>query len=167
MLKKAAVAELKSGAISRQDSYIVITMCHYPRGIAKTLCDEYIHSLAPDAALLNDFLAEKKRIGSHNAAFATVKYEQRFALTEEAIGHLRRLSALARERDVTLICQCAQDQRCHRELLLIAARRWYGVATELRRFSYPDFERRVQDVEGPLLATPGAKPATPSHAHGA
>ena len=151
MLKKASVDELKTGALARATSYIVITMCHYPRGIRKELIDEYVKDLAPDAALLKDFLIEKKRReGNHNAAFASVNYEQRFKLEAEGIAELRRLAALSGERDVTLVCQCAPDQRCHRELLLILARQWYGARTELRRFSYPLFERRVPEKEGLL-----------------
>jgi uncharacterized protein YeaO (DUF488 family) len=157
MLKKASIADLKSGAITRDDSYIVITMCHYPRGIKKELADEYVKSLAPQDELLSDFIAEKKKCGNHNAAFAAVHYEQRFELSPEGIAELRRLADLSTRRDVTFVCQCAPDQRCHRELLLILARRWYGAATELRKFSYPLFERRVPEAEGELVHTAGAK----------
>ena len=151
MLKKASVDDLKSGAITRATSYIVITMCHYPRGIRKELSDEYVKALAPDPGLLKDFQNEKKRReGSHNAAFACVHYEQRFKLEPEGIAELRRLAGLSGERDVTFVCQCAADERCHRELLLILARQWYGAKTEIRRFSYPLFERRIPEKEGPL-----------------
>lgn len=150
MLKKASIAELKTGAISRERSYIVITMCHYPRGIRKDLADEYVKSLAPQDELLADFIAAKRKGGSHNAAFSAVHYEQRFQLSPEGIAELRRLAELSGTRDVTFVCQCTRDQRCHRELLLILARRWYGAATELRTFSYPLFERRVPEAEGAL-----------------
>ena len=150
MLKKGCVNDLKSGAISRDTSYIVITMCHYPRGIPKAWSDEYVKALAPDAQLLKDFLAEKKKLGNHNAAFGSVKYERRFTVSMEGMAHLQRLAGLSATRDVTLVCQCGLDVRCHRELLLILARRWYGTATEPRKFSYPEFERRVPATEGPL-----------------
>lgn len=157
MLKKASVEDLKSGAISRDQSYIVITMCHYPRGMRKELSDEYVKALAPDAGLLKDFLAAKKKhAGNHNAAFAAVRYEQRFTLDAGALAELRRLAEISQDRDVTFVCQCAPDQRCHRELLLILARRWYGAQTELRKFSYPLFERRVGDREGELAPVEAA-----------
>ena len=151
MLKKASVHDLKFGAISRGDSYIVITMCHYPRGVRKECIDEYVKALAPDDALLKEFLREKKKLSNHNAAFGSVKYERRFALSAVGIGHLRRLAEISRSRDVTFVCQCGLEVRCHRELLLILAKRWYGAAAEPRRYSYPDFERRVPETEGPLI----------------
>jgi uncharacterized protein YeaO (DUF488 family) len=151
MLKKGSISDLRSGAVSRETSYIVVAMQHYPRGVSKKLIDEYIHSLAPSRELLDDFHAAKERLqGNHNAAFQTVKYEQRFSLSTEAIAHLRRLAEMSATKDVTILCQCASDQRCHRELLLLVAKKWYGAKTELRKFSYPEFERRIPDSERPI-----------------
>jgi uncharacterized protein YeaO (DUF488 family) len=151
MLKKGSIDDLRSGAVSRETSYVVVTMNRYPRGISKKLIDEYIHVLAPTTELLHDFHAAKKKLGgNHNAAFQTVKYEQRFTLPAEAIPHLRRLAEMSVDKDVTFVCQCSSDQRCHRELLLLVAKKWYGAKTELRKFSYPEFERRIPDLERPI-----------------
>jgi len=151
MLKKGSISDLRSGIVSRENSYIVVTMNHYPRGISKKLIDEYIHVLAPTTELLDDFHAAKKKLnGNHNAAFQAVKYEQRFTLSAEAIPHLRRLAELSATKDVTILCQCASDQRFHRELLLLVAKKWYGAQTELRKFSYPEFEKRIPDSERPI-----------------
>ena len=153
MIRKGTVADVRSGALSRAAGHLAVVMCRYPRGLSKKLIDEYIRVLAPDAQLLDDFHAERGRLnGNHNAAFLSMNYQKRFRLSVEAVAELRRLAELARERDVYLICQCANDQRCHRELLLICARRWFGVPTEQRKFSYPEFESRVPDDPAPLQA---------------
>ena len=57
MLKKGSISDLRSGAVSRDSSHLVVAMNHYPRGISKTLIDEYIHVLAPTKELLDDFHA--------------------------------------------------------------------------------------------------------------
>src|SRR5438552_9104936 len=119
MLKKGSVAQLRYGELSREDGHIVLPMCHYPRGLKKTLIDEYIKALAPSQALLDDFHAERERMGgNHNAAFLSCRYQERFTLEAPGVAALQRLAELARGGDVFLVCQCALDQRCHRELLL-------------------------------------------------
>jgi uncharacterized protein YeaO (DUF488 family) len=153
MLRKGTVDELKSGAISREAGHICVCMCHYPRGVAKALMDEYLKPLAPSAKLLKEFHDAREKLGNHNAAFQSIRYDEKFSLTAEAVEHLRRLSELSKEKDVFLVCQCGQDQRCHRELLLIAAKRWFGAKTELRKFSYPGFERRLGDEPGELRSS--------------
>ncbi len=152
MLKKACVADLKSRHVVREMGHIAVVMRHYPRGLSKLLIDEYVNALAPQPELLKDFLAQKRKLdGNHNAAFQTVDYEKRFRLAEDGVEHLRRLAEMSSGRDVYLLCQCAMDQRCHRELLLIAARRWFDAKTELRAFSYPAFEARLPEQPAPLL----------------
>lgn len=149
MLKKGCVDDLKSGALSRSDGVIVLPMCHYPRGMSKARVDEYVKALGPSKALLDDFHAERERLnGNHNAAFLACRYQDKFSLSDAGVVALERFAALSAERDVYFVCQCALDQRCHRELLLIMARKWWGAKTELRTFSYPDFERRLSDQPG-------------------
>jgi len=152
MLRKGTVAQLKSGELTREQAYLAVVMRHYPRGIAKELIDEYCSELSPPAALLKEFLATRKKLGPHNTAFQACGYERKFTLTHAAIDELRRLSELSAQRDVVLICQCALNERCHRELLLIAARRWFSARTELRAFSYPGWEARLTDTPGEILS---------------
>lgn len=147
MLKKGCIPDLKSGALTKSAGHIVVPMCHYPRGLAKKFIDEYVKALAPDKELLTDFHAERERLGgNHNAAFLSCHYQDRFVLSPEGIAELQRLAELSRERDVYLVCQCALDQRCHRELLLIMAKKWWRAPTELRTFSYPQFEARLGEL---------------------
>ncbi len=149
MLKKGCVDDIKSGALAKSSGYIVVPMCHYPRGLSKQLIDEYVKALAPDKKLLDDFHAERERLGgNHNAAFLSCRYQDRFGLAPNGVAELERLAQLSAGKDVYLVCQCRLDQRCHRELLLIMARKWWGTKTELRAFSYSDFENRLSDCPG-------------------
>ena len=157
MLRKGSIADVKQGVINRQRGHIVVAMCHYPRGMSKSLIDEYVKTLAPRPELLKDFLAAKRKLNPllskterHNAAFIAVRYEQRFELREDGVENLRRLANFSSDQDVYLICQCDPDQRCHRELLLIAAKKWFNSKTELRFFSYPVFERRLPEQAGAI-----------------
>jgi len=146
MLKQACISEIRSGRIGRKDGYIVIAMQKYPRGLKKELRDEYIRALAPDAKLLNDFHAFKEKLDDHNAAFNKAEYENRFELSKEAVDHLRRLSELSRERDVYLVCQCDETQRCHRELLVLLAHKWFSAPTAPTRFKYPVFIKSMPKI---------------------
>jgi uncharacterized protein YeaO (DUF488 family) len=152
MLRKGTVADIFSGALTRTQGHIVVAMCLYPRGLAKVKRDEYCKALAPDRKLLDAFHAERERLhGDHNAAFLTCDYQNRFTLSAEGVAALKRLAELSASKDVYLVCQCEAGQRCHRELLLILAKRWWRAQTEIRKFSYPEFERRVGDEAGTLL----------------
>ena len=143
MLKQASVLDLKSGRVQRPRDYVVIAMRRYPRGVSKLLRDEYLKELAPPTELLDELQHEKKRLGDHNRAFAACDYNGRFGLSGAGVEHLRRLSELSRTRDVYLVCQCKGDQRCHRELLLLLARKWFGAKTDECRFDYAGFSERI------------------------
>ena len=73
---------------------------------------------------------------------------------ELSLRHLTKLKTLAersRAEDVYLICQCGEDKRCHRELLLLLACTLYGAATAPLRFAYPVFESRMRDRKSTRL----------------
>ena len=107
--------------------------------------DEYARELSPEPELLKRFLAEKRRHGGdHNYPFHVVGYERRFHPPPAALEKLKALAERSRAEDVYLICQCGEDERCHRELLLLLARTWHGAATEPLRFAYPVFESRLR-----------------------
>lgn len=151
MFRKASVKDVRSGKVSRESGYIAVCMCRYPRGLPKTAIDEYCHALAPTQELLDEFHAEReKQGGNHNAAFLSVNYQKKFTLNAEAVEQLRALSEIAKTKEVYVVCQCDLKERCHRELLLIAAKRWFAAPAELRTFSYPDFEERLGDAPGEL-----------------
>lgn len=143
MLFRAPIRELKSGRIARRRSHTVVVMQHYPRGLSKELVDEYVHALAPERELFDEFKTKDRELKDHDAAFELVRYEERFALSAEGVEHLRRLSALAVERDVLLFCQCLAPERCHADLLLLMARHWFRGNTATVRIKYPTFEERL------------------------
>src|SRR4051812_19980768 len=152
MLYRAPVQDLKSGRIARRYSYTVVVMQHYPRFLPKPLVDEYLHELAPERALFAEFKKLDRETKDHDAAFAAVRYEERFRVGHDGAESLQRLSDVARERDVFLVCQCTTLQRCHGDLLLLLARRWFKAPTTYVRVSYPIFEKRVE--VGDLVAPP-------------
>lgn len=143
MLKQASVSQIRSGALSRRDGYLAIAMCFYPRGLLKELRDEYVRGLAPDPVLFKDWQKHEKSHG-HDAAFARSSYEDRFTLSDEALAALRRLAELSRERDVYLVCQCEVGERCHREILLLQARRDFGAETGEVYHEYPRYFARPE-----------------------
>lgn len=148
MLLQASVEALKAGEVSRESGHIVVAMRQYPRGLIKDARDEYARELSPEPGLFKEFLALKRKLkGDHNYAFHSAGYERKFNLMADAIEHLRRLAELSRAKDVYLICQCHEDQRCHRELLLMLARKWWQAKTEPLRFEYPVFEARIRSGE--------------------
>src|SRR5689334_14902081 len=107
MLLQASISDLRSGKVSRDKGYIVITMRKYPQGIARVKINEWCKSLAPETELLEAFLSYiKKNKTEHNEAFDRVEYENRFRLFEKDLLDLKRLSDLSRNTDVYLLCQC-------------------------------------------------------------
>lgn len=153
LIYRAPVALLKSGTVSKRSGYVAVVMRHYPRFLKKEAVDEYLRVLAPAAGLFAEFKALERKLGDHNAAFAAVRYEDRFGLTPEGADALGRLCALAKTRDVHLICQCGFDQRCHGDLLLLTARLAFGALTSQLPFTYPEYAARVAEGAAP--------PATP------
>ena len=129
--------------VTRANGYIVIAMCFYPRGLKKELRDEYLSSLAPDKALFKDWQEFAKRYG-HEAAFRHANYEDRFQLSERAFVELERLTVLSRQKDVYLVCQCSEGERCHREMLLLAAKKAFGAEIAPVSQEYPRFLARLQ-----------------------
>ncbi|HYG75755.1 MAG TPA: DUF488 family protein [Planctomycetota bacterium] len=144
MLAQAAVEDVKAGRLKSND-HIVIAMRHYPRGLKKPANSEYLQVLAPGDVLFKDFYKHKDDLGEdHNTAFEHCRYEKRFGLTSAGLAELQRLCELSKSKDVVLVCQCGPGERCHRELLLLLAQKWYGAKTAPLRFSYPFFEQRLE-----------------------
>ena len=96
---------------SADDGYRVLIMRLWPRGIRKERVDAWLKELGPIPTLLRAFLDEK---------ITWAQYVPRYLAglerpeAQEAIEEVRRR---AREGRVTLLCGCADEQRCHRSLL--------------------------------------------------
>lgn len=139
MLYRASVKDLKDRRITKRTGHIAVVMQYYPRFVPKEGIDEYLRTLAPDRELFTEFKARARELKDHNRAFAEVEYEKRFQLSGAGKEDLKRLSALSKERDVFLVCQCASLDRCHADLLLLLARHWFQVPTQTPRSPYPHF----------------------------
>lgn len=143
MLRQASVPDLTAGRVSRKDGLVVIAMRTYPRNVTKTARDEYLIDLSPEPELFRDFRAAFERTRDHEGAFADVDYEGRFTLSSSGMIELERLAKASHDRDVFLVCQCAVGERCHRELLLLAARAAFDAPAEQPRNAYPAFAKRL------------------------
>src|SRR3954464_5762206 len=133
MLKQASVSDLITDRVSREKSYIVITMRRYPRFVNRKLRDEYLTCMSPEPGLFENWLSAKRRYQNHDGAFGKSRFEERFDLGDDGLEHLARISAMAAKRDVYLVCQCHSGMRCHREFLLILARRLFKANAEKPR----------------------------------
>lgn len=145
MLKQANVQDLRKANVTRNDGFIVIAMRFYPRGIKRELRDEYRADLAPDKQLFRDF--KDNQAAGHDLAFARSNYEQRFALSPEAMDHLELLASLAKSNDVYLIFQCGQGERCHREMLMLLAQTKFAARIDRVFNDYPIWEKRLESFE--------------------
>ena len=125
MLKQGSVGQIRRGELTRKDGYLVIAMRFYPRGLRKDLRDEYQGSLAPDLALFKDFKRWQLKMG-HEQGFEKSNYDELFFLSLSALEELKRLAELSRRRDVYLVCQCEVGERCHREMLMLLAKKRFG-----------------------------------------
>lgn len=144
MLYRASVQDVKTKRISRKYGYFVVIMQFYPRFLTKEMIDEYCRSLAPQRDLFTEFKEIERATKDHDGAFSTVRYEERFEILEGAKADLQRLSKLSKERDVYLICQCSAVQKCHADLVLLAARTLYGAEIPFLRRQYPAWTARLE-----------------------
>jgi uncharacterized protein YeaO (DUF488 family) len=149
MLKQGSVDQVRHQQIQRATSHIVIAMAFYPRGLKKELADEYRGDLAPARDLFKEWKEFEKAAG-HDEAFKLSRYEDRFDLSPTALFHLKTFSELAKEKDVYLICQCGIGERCHREMLLIAAHQKYDAPIDKVFHDYPVWKSRISGLNDKL-----------------
>jgi uncharacterized protein YeaO (DUF488 family) len=96
---------------SAEDGQRVLIMRLWPRGIRKERVGVWLKELGPVPALLRDFL---------DGRITWAQYVPRYLAglerpeAQAAVAEVRRR---AREGRVTLLCGCADEQRCHRSLL--------------------------------------------------
>jgi uncharacterized protein YeaO (DUF488 family) len=96
---------------ARGEGTRVLVMRLWPRGIRREAVDLWLRELGPEMPLLRAFL---------DGTITWAQYRPRFLAglarpaAQEAVARVR---ALARRGPVTLLCGCADAQRCHRTLL--------------------------------------------------
>ena len=143
MFKQASVNEIRAGQIRRPEHYVAVCMAHYPRGLKKELMDEYRVNLAPDRQLFSEWKDFEEKFG-HEEAFVRSNYENRFIISPQGFESLRRLLDVSHKKDVYLVCQCEVGERCHREMVLLAAQHVLAAKIGPIHKSYPDFESRLK-----------------------
>lgn len=144
MLYRASVTDLKNKRVTRRSGHLAVTMQYYPRFLSKTLIHEYVRSLAPDRELFTEFKERERQLEDHDRAFDEVHYENRFSLSQEGREDLDRLSRLSQDQNVFLVCQCESLQKCHVDLLLMAAKKLFHAKTQLVRREYPIWAERLE-----------------------
>ena len=93
------------------DGTRVLVMRLWPRGISKDRVDLWLRELGPVKPLLRAFLDGR-------VSWPQYRRQYRAGLRRpEALAQLAEVRALAQKGRVTLLCGCADEQRCHRSLL--------------------------------------------------
>lgn len=151
MLKQASVSDLLQDRVSRsRKNYVVITMRRYPRFVNRAFRDEYVAEMSPDWKLFEAWLTAKRKYQDHDGAFTRSRFEERFTISHEGLEHLGRLCALAVTKDVYFVCQCKVGEKCHREMVLMLAKKWFKVKVEKPTHAYPVFESRLNRAQSIL-----------------
>ena len=143
MLARKSISEVKAGVVSKADGYLVVSMLQYPRFLAKDLVDEYLQCLSPDRALFSRYREFKKKLNDQNRAFEFAEYESEFELSPEGLKKLELLSELSQKKNVFLICQCANNEKCHVDLILLMASHLFAAQIERLPFEYRVFVERM------------------------
>ena len=93
------------------DGTRVLIMRLWPRGIRKDRVDVWLKELGPIKPLLRDYLDKKVKWEGYVPRYlAGLERPEAQAAVAEALGY-------ARQGPVTLLCGCANEDRCHRTLL--------------------------------------------------
>jgi hypothetical protein len=146
LIQQASVEQVRKRQLSRKNTHIVITMCFYPRGLRKEYRDEYRSDLAPDRTLFRKWKIYEQSKG-HDNAFRLSKYEQHFHLSETALSALQQYAIESHKKDIYFVCKCQIGERCHREMLMLAAQKKFGADIAKVFNKYPQFEKRLADLK--------------------
>ncbi|MGZ3768706.1 MAG: DUF488 family protein, N3 subclade [Bdellovibrio sp.] len=143
MIKRASVAEIKDGKITKAMGYLVVTMRMYPRFLPKALVDDYRQSLSPQADLFARYREFKKKTGDQNKSFQMAHYQEEFELSDAGMKDLAELVEISKKQNVYMICQCSLHERCHVDLMLLIAQKKFGARIGKLPFDYMTFNSRM------------------------
>lgn len=93
------------------DGVRVLVMALWPRGVRKSAVDAWYKELGTPRPLIRAWKSGKIGWPELRRGY------QRHLKTPAAAAALRWVAGLARRQRVTLLCQCADPNRCHRTLL--------------------------------------------------
>lgn len=97
---------------SDDDGLRILATRYWPRGVERNTIDEYAVALAPSRELLHQF---------RQGQLDWQRYRQQYLHemnSEHARAEIHRLAKLARSGLLTILCVCADEDRCHRSLLM-------------------------------------------------
>ena len=143
MLKQGTIQEVNDHVVEKRHGHLVITTRYYPRFFPRNLVDDYTCELAPTKSLLKEFKNLEKKLHDHNKAFAKMNYEKKFNLSEKAYQLLKHYSELSKKQDVYLLCYCKMGECCHRELLLLMAKKFFKIKIDKIFQPYKIFKKRL------------------------
>lgn len=100
-------------ASSEDDGKRVLVTRYWPRGVKKERADEWIRGLGPAPELIKDWKSEKISWEEFKA-----RYRAEFKEPEKKrlLAELKETVEMA-DTDITLLCTCRDEARCHRNLL--------------------------------------------------
>jgi hypothetical protein len=102
--------------------------------------------MSPEQSLHANWLSAKRKYNDHDGAFARTQYEKRFTISEKGFEYLKKFSELSKKKHVYFVCSCRIGQRCHREMVLMLAKKWFKAKTDKITHCYPEFEARVSSI---------------------
>ena len=94
---------------SPEDGKRVLVMRYWPRGVSKSKIDVWLRELSPSQELLREW-----REGKLSWDEVSSRYRAEVGSEQEL---MRSLHAEASVSDVTLLCGCLDENRCHRWIL--------------------------------------------------
>jgi uncharacterized protein YeaO (DUF488 family) len=155
MIRQATVEDISNERVTKRHGRVVVVTRYYPRYLKKKLIDDYFAVLAPPKPLLHEFKEREVQMNAdHDGAFEAIDYESKFTLSEAGLALLQEISAESARRPVYFVCHCKLGQRCHREILMLAARELFGATIGKVYLEYPVIlERlRARGLTAPLEA---------------
>lgn len=98
--------------IEPEDGERLLVMRYWPRGVKKNRVSSWLKDLGPSAELIkkwkNDTLTWDDFKREYNAEFNNEERKKAFAGLKDALKNIDNL---------TLLCSCADENRCHRGIL--------------------------------------------------
>lgn len=96
----------------KEDGTRILITRFYPRGVRKDHFDQWMRELAPSKDLLKDY-----KTGEINQSQFTRQFLKQIHVDNESKLAIQTLSALACDRNVTLLCYERDGDFCHRHLV--------------------------------------------------
>ncbi len=96
------------------DGVRALVMRLWPRGVKREKADRWFKELGPGAGLIKKWKSGKITWAGFKKAYLG---EYKDAVKKTALAELKGLIKTSKGTDVTLLCSCRDEDRCHRGLL--------------------------------------------------